>query len=174
MRAIAVILFMIYAGIALSSVVSNAYVDWGSREAAFGNMAWAVLGLSIVTATAILYFYIRTTGNYFRRQSSGNQVGLFILFFLITALLNAGVISRANEWLGDDKPFVLEGEIIDKFRDISGKGAAKLKLIVKDERGRIYELRLKRRAFDMVPGRGNHFKKEFRVGYFGIIYRKDP
>lgn len=174
MKVVLFFLFITYLLFGAWGMIGYYYIEANTQQAAKSQLGWSIFWLTLVVAIlAFILFYI-IYRDWAQEQTGGTLFALFVLMTIICGVANIGMVRKINEWFGDRQSFVIEGRVVNKWISYTKRKhrVDGFYVVVETDTGKRYKFKVKRRNYEMVRP-GVFFRKHFRVGYYGIIYRKE-
>lgn len=174
MRTISILILIAYFSLVFAGCKGYAYVEMKSDEAAFDDRIGVMIGISVLTGLLVYFLLRKGIPEQTKNMGRGSKIAMVLLLIVGTLFYNLKLMRKLNEWVGKNEMMVIDGRVTNKIRDTKGKGPPQFRVYVIDTKtGWRHIFETSRRAFDLLE-EGNSFNKEFRIGSFGIIYRKEP
>lgn len=173
MKALFFIAIAVYVFLMLLGLKGVAYIDNDKVDEVFkGQFLWFVL-ISLIIGLAFFFWFLRIFPKQWQRQNSWGRLGLLIMFPIVSLLCNRYGMIVVNNYIGYQQPVTIAGTLIGKYAKDKNRGMDWYYLQVFDSlTAKEYTFEVSKAAYHAMPYTNIPFNKEFKIGCFGIIYRK--
>lgn len=173
-RAIYILAAITYLVLSVVGRTYYEYVEVTGLDRAQKKYIGHLIAATLVAAAVFYWVFAKLWPVSFRKLNTAWRTRIVIPLLLIAVSFywNEGVFRLIN--VSTSEPVIIDGVIKEKYYTGNYKKRRRYFLEIREmATDYVYVLRLRRRTYESIPDSAVFFKKEFKIGSLGIMYRKD-
>lgn len=173
MKALFFLAIAVYVFFMLLGLKGVAYIDNDKVDEIFdGQFLWFIL-ISLAIGIPFFFWFLRLFPKQWQVQNAFGRFMLLIMFPIVSLMCNRYGMIVVNNYIGYQQPVTIAGTLTGKYAKDRQRGMNWYYLQVSDSlTAKEYTFEVSKAAYQAMPHTNVPFNKEFKIGCFGILYRK--
>lgn len=148
------------------------YLDVGTRDGFYADNRGLLILIALVTGTALFLWFKALFPKGWRKQKLMGKMLIPVMFTLLSFALNRQLVLAINNNTGRQEDTMIQGQLTKMYTEKMRRGYDYYVVVTDTVTFAQYKLRLSKEAYNALRYT-NYFRKNFKTGSLGIIYRKE-